>query len=710
MTGTYHLWLVVLSFLVATIASYTALNLTSRVDRTDGARSTRWLLGGASAMALGIWSMHFLGMLAYQLPCAMNYDPVITCLSFFMAIIPAAISLRLVQREDKPRLSLALGTTLMGSGVVGMHYTGMAALHMEARVSYVPLLVSASVVIAYVASGAALWIFTMLRRPSAHVRQLRTATAVVMGLAVTGMHYTGMAAAKFQATGTMVVHTGINNNWLAILVIVGTVCLLGVGLLTSTYDSRLESQTAKLATSLANANEELSFLAKHDALTQLPNRAGLLGRLQSLTRSADAGLTALLFLDLDGFKGINDAFGHDVGDTVLVTIAKRLRKEIRAADTVARLGGDEFVLLVQNLNQAMVGELCQRIIDAVEQPIAYAGHALRLSVSIGVCANAADLIDRSDMLTYADTAMYKAKGSGGGTYCFYEASMQMEVRDDLELLQDLRNAIPNGELEIHYQPKCSVSDQSIVGVEALVRWRRRGQQLVAPDQFIPQAEKTGLIVPIGHWVIREACRQLADWQKHGCAWHIAVNLSALQLLDPQLIQRVHGALKEHGIRPGDLILELTESTAMQNNEVSVGILKQLETLGVGIAIDDFGTGYSNLLQLKRMPATELKIDRAFVRELMQSSEDSAIVAAIVALGKTLNLSIVAEGVETSEQREQLVKLGCSSLQGYLLGRPMPAKELERHLRSGSDLKAKQQSSFQLGLQGSDLLLNFSASS
>ena len=627
-------------------------------------------------MALGIWSMHFLGMLAYRFPGGMRYDVFLTALSFVMAILPATGSLWLIQATNHPRLRLGCGAVLMGTGVVAMHYTGMAAMNMSAVIRYDVRLVTASVVIAYVASGAALWLFTRLRLPSAYTRYSRIAAAFVMGLAVTGMHYTGMAAAHFSAMSATSAQDGIPENGLATIVLVGTVSLLGVGLLTSTFDSRLETRTARLATSLATANEELSFVAKHDALTQLPNRAALLERLHESRGPVDGQSAFLLFLDLDGFKGLNDAFGHTAGDAALVETAQRLTNQVLACDMVARLGGDQFVLLVHGLDAERASRLSERVIQAVEQPIPYAGHQLRLSASVGIAVCNHDLERSSDMLTFADTAMYKAKGSGGGTYRFYEVSMQPEVRDDLELLHDLRKAADNGELELHYQPKCAVFDGAITGVEALLRWRRNGGPLVPPDRFIPQAEKSGLIVPLGYWVLDEACRQLASWQRSGCTWSMAVNLSALQLLDPQLLDRVSGTMAKHGIRPRDLILELTESTAMQNSDVSVGILRQLHALGVRISIDDFGTGYSSLLQLKRMPATELKIDRGFVRDLPQSTEDTAIVTAIVALARSLHLSVIAEGVETPEQRDQLAKLGCDSLQGYLLGRPMPASAFE----------------------------------
>ncbi len=687
LTGSYNIWLVCLSFAVATLASYTALDLAHRAHGSEPAYVTRWLLGGASAMALGIWSMHFLGMLAFHVPCSVHYNVLLTALSFVMAIVPATFALWLIRDSSAPGLRLLLGAMLMGTGVVAMHYTGMAAMRTNAALEYSRVLVALSILIAYVASGAALWLFITLRIRTMHQYRFRLAAALAMGVAVTGMHYTGMAAARFYAMGNAAMSDGFSVDSLAVLVLVGTVSLLGVGLLTSTYDSRLETRTARLAASLADANAELSFLANHDVLTQLPNRAALLGRLQRWNGSARLNASSLLFIDLDGFKGINDIFGHDAGDAVLVAIADRLQRQVRTTDMVARLGGDEFVVLLQDTDQEQAASLTQRMIDAVEQPVNFAGQALRLSASVGIAALPESIEHGSDLLSFADTAMYKAKGSGGGTFCVYQRAMQEEARDDLRLLDDLRNAVANNELELHYQPKCSVRDGSITGVEALLRWRRGGGAMVAPDQFIPAAEKAGLIVPIGYWVLNEACRQLSLWQERGLAWTVAVNISALQLLDSRLLHMVEETLQKHHVKPQDLILELTESTAMQNSDVSVGILLKLDRLGVRIAIDDFGTGYSSLLQLKRMPATELKIDRGFIRDLVASSEDAAIVATIVALGKSLNLSLVAEGVETHEQREELTRLGCDSLQGYLLGRPMPADALEQFTRGKQLAKA-----------------------
>lgn len=678
---TYNFWLVALSFAVATLASYTALDLAHRAHGSEPAHVGRWLMGGASAMALGIWSMHFLGMLAFHMPCGMHYSVLLTALSFVMAIVPAAIALWLLRDVKTQTPRLLLGAVLMGTGVVAMHYTGMAAMRTSASLQYTRWLVAASVLIAYVASGAALWLFVTLRTRTVHQYRFRFAAALAMGVAVTGMHYTGMAAARFYATGMATMPEGFSGSFLAILVLIGTVSLLGVGLLTSTYDSRLESRTARLAASLAGANAELSFLAQHDVLTHLPNRAALLARLQRWNASARLKTSSLLFIDLDGFKGINDVFGHDAGDAMLVAVAERLQGQVRSTDMVARLGGDEFVALLQDTDQEQAARLTRRMIDAIEQPVNFAGQALRISASVGIAALRENIEHGSDLLSFADTAMYKAKGDGGGTFCFYQATMQSKALDDLRLLEDLRNAVANNELVLHYQPKCSVHDGSISGVEALLRWRRGGGSLVPPDRFIPAAEKAGLIVPIGYWVLNEACRQLSIWQTGGLPWNMAVNISALQLLDSRLLQMVEATLQKHNIKPQDLILELTESTAMQNSDVSVGILLKLDRLGVRIAIDDFGTGYSSLLQLKRMPATELKIDRGFVRDLVDSSEDAAIVATIVALGKSLHLSLVAEGVETDAQRAELTRMGCDLLQGYLLGRPMPAEALEQFTRS-----------------------------
>lgn len=677
MNGTYNSWLVLLSLLVAVLASYTALDMAGRIAASEGRRSRWWLLGGSFAMGLGIWSMHFIGMLAFRLPVQMSYDPLITGTSLLMAIGSSAFALWLVGRERLTWAKLVFGALLMGTGVASMHYTGMAAMRMAPSVTYAPLLFSSSILIAIVASGAALWLVSRLREDTSRVKAFRGAASLLMGLAITGMHYTGMAAVRFDKHARcMAATSGVGEGWLAVLVIVGTVCVLGIALLTSTFDVRLESRTAKLADSLAYANQELTYLALHDPLTKLPNRAFLQRRIEQIIQTDKEHEVAALFIDLDGFKALNDAYGHDAGDDILTRVSERVQACLRSTDLVARLGGDEFVVLALDAQTIHLGRLAQRLIEAIEQPLEVCGHAARLSASIGIASSAGEVEDHRELLTYADLAMYQAKAQGGSGFRFFEPSMRAQALEQLELTQDLRAALERQELVLHYQPKFCAQSLELKGVEALLRWKHPARGMVAPDKFIPVAEKTGLIVGIGHWVLDEACRQMALWQKSGSSvLSVAVNLSALQLLDPSLVERVKSALHRHQLQSRQLVLEITETTAMRNVDVSMRILQQLDEIGVRISIDDFGTGYSSLLHLKRLPATELKIDRGFVRDLREGGEDRAIVSAIIALSKTLNLTVVAEGVETQEQQDFLTEAGCNALQGFLLGRPVPPEKL-----------------------------------
>ena len=685
LTGTYNPWLVSASLLVAMLASYTALDMAGRVAAARGRAARWWLAGGSVAMGIGIWSMHFVGMLAFTLPIPMGYNPAITALSLVIAIASSAFALWMVCQKDLSWLRLCAGALLMGAGVCSMHYTGMAAMEMMPPIHYIPLLFILSCVIAVAASGAGLWIAFRLRSRTAHIRRLRAGAAVVMGIAIAGMHYTGMAAAEFPAGSIChMSRTGMTSEWLAPLVIVFALAVLSIALIISVLDRRLEMRTEVLASSLADANKELQFLTLHDNLTKLPNRALFEDRLEQEIQRArrEKSSFGVFVLDMDGFKQINDAFGHDIGDLLLVEVSIRIQAIIRAHDTLARFGGDEFVLLANTTGPADAASLAEKLMAAVRDPMEIAGHACRASASVGIALYDCKSPEQRELLKNADTAMYHAKTLGRDGYCFFEAKMNEDAQQQLSLMHDLRLALEHNELVLFYQPKFDAASCEAVGAEALLRWMHPSRGLVAPDQFIPLAEKTGLIISIGRWVLDEACRQMSEWRELGYKnWSIAVNLSPQQFNHPRLAEMVADTLARHALEPGALTLEITESTAMRDVEASMVILEQLTDMGVHISIDDFGTGYSSLLYLKRLPAKELKIDRGFVRDLAHDKEDAAIIAAIVALGHSLNLEIVAEGVETVEQQDFLTRLGCTSLQGYLFGRPMPA---ERFIAEFSD--------------------------
>ncbi|KFF42508.1 MULTISPECIES: putative bifunctional diguanylate cyclase/phosphodiesterase [Pseudomonas] len=693
--GSYSTSLVVISLCVAMLASYTALDLAGRIATTKGRAVYLWITGGAAAMGVGIWSMHFIGMLALRLPFALGFDLGITALSLLIAVLSSGFALWLVSQPRLPAWQLAFGALVMGAGIASMHYTGMAAMRMTPGIDYDPTLFGASLLIAVMASGAALWIAFNLRRNTPYVRLARGAAAVVMGVAIVGMHYTGMAAAQFADDSFCgAALTGLSGKGLDNLVLVTSLAVLVIALLTSLLDARLEARTAVLADSLTLANQELTHLALHDMLTGLPNRTLLADRIQQGIQAVyeQGGCFALMFIDLDGFKPVNDAFGHHMGDQLLREVGLRLREDLRSQDTLARIGGDEFVLLVQLTQPDDAMGLAERQVGLINRAFTVAEHELKISASIGIAMFPGNGNNPQELLMNADAAMYHAKGMGKNGYSFFDASMNTNARKQLQLLQDLRNALELGEFRLYYQPKFDAVSGIAVGAEALLRWEHPQQGLLLPAAFIALAEKTGLIIAIGEWVLDEACRQMSLWYAQGYqSWRIAVNLSALQFCHAGLVNSVAAALERHQLPANSLTLEITETTAMSDADASMTVLQQLSDMGVDLSIDDFGTGYSSLMYLKRLPANELKIDRGFVRDLEHDSDDAAIVSAIVALGQALDLRIVAEGVETDAQQNFLTRLGCDSLQGYLLGHPLPADNFMANILAGEDAPAPDKS-------------------
>ncbi len=431
-------------------------------------------------------------------------------------------------------------------------------------------------------------------------------------------------------------------------------------------------------TARKEAERQVAHMAAHDALTDLPNRTLFRDRLdRELARTRrDGGGFAVLACDLDRFKAINDAYGHPQGDRLLRAVADRLRAVTGEADTVARLGGDEFAIILSRLHDPQrVGLAAQRIIEAVGQPIDLDGETATVGVSVGIALGAAECRDPDTLFKNADLALYRAKAAGRNTSSFYEPGMDAAVGVRVALERDLREAVRTGGLALHYQPIVRLDDDATAGFEALMRWRHPERGPVSPAEFIPLAEETGLIVPLGEWALREACREAAGWPGDV---RIAVNVSAVQFRRPGLERAVVAALAASGLAPGRLELEITESTLLEDSEAVIACLHRLRGLGVRIALDDFGTGYSSLSYLRRFPFQKIKIDRSFVAEI-HDADTAAIVQAIVCLGVRLGASITAEGVETAEQLERVREIGCTDVQGYLLGKPLPATDAKAFL-------------------------------
>ena len=447
--------------------------------------------------------------------------------------------------------------------------------------------------------------------------------------------------------------------------------------------------TGKDITERMEAQERLNHLAHHDALTDLPNRALLVDRLGHALAQAQRNerLVAVLFLDLDRFKTINDSLGHGIGDNLLKTVADRLRQCIRDSDSIARLGGDEFTIVLEGIKDVReVVVIAEKVLETIAQPFNVNGHELLTTASIGITLFPFDNDDIETLLQNADTAMYRAKKAGGNTYAFFTADMSKDAVQRLAMEGRLRHALERQEFTLHYQPRVDVRACRVTGAEALLRWwdPEKGD-LVSPAEFIPLLEETGLIIPVGEWVLRTACRDFqAMAEAGGPSLRVSVNLSPRQFQQKDLVATVTRILEETGLDPKRLELEITESLLVDNVEAVAGTLRALHELGVHIAVDDFGTGYSSLSYLKRFPIDCLKVDRAFVRDVTDDPDDAEIVKAIIAMAHSLRMDVVAEGVETRDQLRFLRKLSCEEIQGYLFSRPLPLDELKAWLRTAGN--------------------------
>src|SRR5216683_1866807 len=429
---------------------------------------------------------------------------------------------------------------------------------------------------------------------------------------------------------------------------------------------------------------KIEYMAHHDSLTDLANRVLLNERLEQAlgSRIHREQMVAVHHLDLDQFKAVNDTFGHSAGDKLLKIVADRLRGLVRGTDTIARMGGDEFVIVQAPIaDPADATALAQRIIGLISEPFDIDGHQAVIGVSIGIAVGPGDGLRPDRLLRNADLALYRAKGDGRGTFRFFEPAMDLQMQTRRIMEQGLRKALPAGEFELYYQPVVNLASNEISGFEALIRWNHPEKGIIAPAAFIPLAEEIGFIVPMGEWVIRQACATAAQWPED---IHVAVNISAAQFRGPGLMQVIVGALAASGLHPTRLEIEITETVLLQHRETTLAVLHQLRALGIRIAMDDFGTGYSSLTYLQCFPFDKIKIDRSFVKDITENTGSLNIVRAVAALAKGMGMTATAEGVETREQLDQITSEGCTEMQGFLFSQPLPAQEIERLFLSGRE--------------------------
>ncbi len=659
-----------LQMVLASLAAFVMFDLSKRLESRLTVEAALHLVGASVALSTGVWSSTVLGLDARNLPFDLGYHPVLAFGVWLATAGLCSLGLMVGARRSAAGSSIGLGAGLLACGILASQVLFIQSLGLLPGVIWIAKHLGAAAAVAAAGSAAALWLQAEVntRTRGGHLAWQAIPT-LLLAMAIVGSQSLVISAAALDGQTSGSWAGRVPSESMAMLASVGSIGLLVMLLLLSQIESSLKA-------SLQRAKGELEKQSLRDPLTELPNRSMFEGTLAQCVQRADASgeRLALLLINLDGFKPINESFGHRAGDRVLREIAARLRS-LAQPHMVARLGSDEFLLLLPDDPSAEdASGMAARVLAATCLPCRIDGREAIVTSSIGI-AKYPKHGALSTLIAHADAAMRVAKASGGATYCFFEARMVSGLREQTELLRDLRRALAQGELELYYQPKIHAPTGEITGAEALMRWQHPKLGMVSPTLFIPIAERYGLIGSLGNWLIDEVCRQIRFWRDGGMRMRVAINLSVHQLRQPDLVERIGSALRAHDVNPGLLTCEITESVAMEDTEGTIAILKRLTQLGVSISIDDFGTGHSSLSYLRKLPTSELKIDRSFVLDLETSEDARKVASAIINLAKSLDLKVVAEGVETEGQNKILRDFGCDQLQGFLFAKPMSAKAL-----------------------------------
>jgi diguanylate cyclase (GGDEF)-like protein/PAS domain S-box-containing protein len=704
-----------------TLLSIAAAVLITGAGWTAALRSGRFgTLVAGTVIGAGIGTMHYIGMAAVKLPGRFAWDPTLVVVSLLLGVALSAAAL--AEHRRRPRALPWRPALLFTLAICGLHFTAMAAASIfpEAGIALPPAAIDGRVLtlavvamaLVILAIGFLMVLFDrkLARNAIEEAHRLRTfADAAVEGLVVidgeriVDANRSFLRLAGFESVGDAPERLSdllIEVN-LAGLSMAPDAPPAECRLLRADGESRevelllrplawrgaeLRILAVRDISERKEAAERIAHLAFHDALTGLPNRAVFGDHLARTVDKADesADPVAILCVDLDGFKAVNDIYGHPAGDALLIAAAQRLRAAVRGHELVARLGGDEFAVVQSGGQQPdHAGLLAQRVLEALAEPFALGQDTVRISASVGVALFPTDAADPESLVKNADMALYRAKAEGRGTARFYEAAMDEALRRRRQLEADLRQAIGRGELAVHYQPLADLGSGKILGFEALLRWTHGRLGEIGPATFIPLAEESGLILKLGDWVLREACAEAARWTP---ALKLSVNLSPVQFTHGDLAAEVEAILAETGLDPTRLELEVTEGLLIKDADKAIAILERLKALGVQISMDDFGTGYSSLSYFRMFPFDKVKIDQSFIRDMIENPQARAIIRSVIGLGQGLGMPVVAEGVETAEQLEALRAEGCDQVQGYWISRPGPIAHFEGVVmdRSGAE--------------------------
>jgi len=655
---------------------HVALDMVRRARAKRHASPWGWLLGGAVSWGTSLWAALLFTLLTRHGELDLSHDPALLLASWLLSVgtafgLFAASAVALpgwrgwLRTSAGAALGLSASFSLM---LVSLQPVNpWAALWVQSWELATTVLGASALLVAHVLCSEGLLALRW--------RRIARGIPVAAGLALTGLLWLSIGDEVSSRTPDVV--PGLPSQHAALLAGVAAALSLAVTRFMSRIERHLVDRADGLERSLRQANSDLQKIAYHDALTGLPNRLVFEDKLVAAVGRADQAKArlAVLFIDLDGFKPINDSFGHSSGDAVLRQVGDRLRRLSRSNDTMARVGGDEFLMLLEGeADEQTAAQVATRMLATLSEPYSIGSREVAVSCSIGIVFYP-DGGTQTKLIARADAAMYAAKRSGGACYCFFEPSMEADAHEQLDLQRDLRLALEKDELELYYQPKVDAHSGKVTAAEALLRWKHSTKGMIGPATFIPVAERFGLIGALGNWVIEDACRQSRAWRDKGLRMRVAINLSAFQMRQDDLVERITTALARHRIDPSLLTCEITESVAMEDTRATQVTFKRLGDAGVHLSIDDFGTGYSSLSYLRKLPAEELKIDRSFVMDIETSADARAVVDAVIHLAHALGLKVVAEGVETERQRDVLIQMGCDELQGYLFAKPMSARAL-----------------------------------
>jgi diguanylate cyclase (GGDEF)-like protein len=681
-----------LLLLLATLVSLLTAGVLSHALKTARSRDSLlgwgWVLAGAVAVGTGLWSTQALALLGSRLGGTQVFTFKAIALAWGVSVVAAGAGLLAARQIASARLrtwALPWILSAIYGAALGVTVKVLPAGSTLASWSLF-WAITAWLLLGTSAMFALWWAHTASGQAQEDAGLHAAAGIAVLGIGLAGAHAMALHGMQFRAADPALGVAGLDALGLTVAASVGALAV-AIAVLSAWFDWRNRAHTRSLATSLNEANTQLRRQAFCDPLTALPNRLLFEERLnQTLQRvGRTPSAMAVLFIDLDGFKPINDSFGHAAGDVVLREVGARLLELAGPSGTAARVGGDEFLLLVpQPGGTEGAAAVAQQALQVLARPYKLPNRGeVKLSCSIGI-ALFPEHGSTAKLIANADAAMYAAKRTGGSTYAFFEARMDLDVREQVEMQTELRLALERHQLKLYYQPKIHGASGQVTGVEALIRWDHPVRGLMSPEIFIPVAERFGLIGHIGNWVIEESCRQIRHWLDLGLRMRVAVNLSMHQLRQDDLVPRIRRALDAHRVDPALLTFEITESVAMEDTQATMRSFGHLARIGASLAIDDFGTGYSSLAYLRKLPARQLKIDRGFVADIEHSSDALAVVDAVIKLAHALGLKVVAEGVETERQRDVLLGLRCDELQGYLFARPMPAQMLTVWAMNGED--------------------------